>query len=294
MTSATRGVAVPVARRPDEVSALDWMALSDLNDYILDRVEYDHARVGDGIRRADWYQRPTATLARGRGVCRDYAWLFEALAREAGYTVRSVTSEQLDHAWNEVLLAGRWWIVDVTWNDGGQFTDGTPLPDSVRNDSDFRKRYFLTTVDQEEARQRADLLPKTHRAPDVSPVDYEKTMEAMAVTEQIEELLARRRVVRQDRWDVGSRFNAMIADRNDLVRTFNKLLDAGLSARPERDRLGADIDRLDEELKPLRDQIEHHSAIAADLDQRIATLYADYQALATAHPISFEYELSTE
>jgi hypothetical protein len=162
--------------------------VSDINTYTIDGVASDHARA----RRAPGgVQPPDVTLSRGLGVCMDHAALFEHLARQAGYTVTSMASDTLGHAWNRVQLAGTWWIVDVTWNDGDIFTGGRPIPAAVCRDPDFRRQYFLTTLDEEAARRQAGLINETHDVPDAAPVDYERTLEAIELLDQIQSLTAR-------------------------------------------------------------------------------------------------------
>jgi transglutaminase/protease-like cytokinesis protein 3 len=168
-TGAGSYVIVVIARKPPAIAQEDWDRLSRINDYIIDHVRYDYAKLRAPTRRL---QTPEETLRLGRGVCSDYSALFEALARRAGYTVTSLTSAQINHAWNAVKLAGHWWMVDVTWNDGEIFSTGEPLPASLRRDSDFRKEYFLITLAEEKRRRRLGLIRSTHLASDIEPVDY--------------------------------------------------------------------------------------------------------------------------
>ncbi len=60
----------------------------------------------------------SAAFAGGRGVCQDYAHIFIALCRLAGYPARYVAGmtpgEGATHAWVEVLLGGRWISFDPT------------------------------------------------------------------------------------------------------------------------------------------------------------------------------------
>lgn len=67
----------------------------------------------------------------------DFAALFEAAAREKGYTVRSIISTELNHAWNEVKLSGKWWIVDTAWNTPGEHSK----KESLRFDEDILHRF---------------------------------------------------------------------------------------------------------------------------------------------------------
>ncbi len=84
-----------------------------------------------------------STLQRRRGVCSGYADLFAAMGGHVGLTVKSVdgfakgwgykegqTSTVPNHAWNAILIDGRWKLVDVTWAAG-----------SVTNDLRYIKRF---------------------------------------------------------------------------------------------------------------------------------------------------------
>lgn len=178
------GITVPVVTRPTAIGEAEWHRLCRVNDAIVSRVRYDHAK-----EPATPMQTPQQTLARGSGTCMDYAALFEAAARRVGLEAVSVMSTTLYHAWNRVRLGGRWWEVDVTWNSGGVFAGGAVVPESVRADIDFRRRYLATTRESEERLLAAGLIPQTHAADDVREVDLLRTLEAAAIVREIEDLL---------------------------------------------------------------------------------------------------------
>lgn len=187
------------------VAEADWHALVAINDYIIDRVSYDTERAES--LRIEGVQTPGETLRRRRGICMDYAALFEHLARARGYRVMSAASDRLNHAWNTIELAGRTWIVDVTWNAGGILSTGDPIPAQVRADPDFRVRYLLTTPDQERRLAVAGLLSMTHEAPDITPIDFERTIDAMAVARQMRAAT--------------KRHNALVTAHNHAVDDYN-------------------------------------------------------------------------
>lgn len=183
-----RVLRVQIAARPDGVSPAQWESVCRVNDAIVTRVRYDHARVRSGSPGP--VQSPSETLRRGLGVCSDYAALFEASARRVNLEAISLQSASLNHAWNAVRLGGVWWDVDVTWNAGGSLEGGADLPDVVRRDVDFRRRYLLTTRESEEALRDRGLIRQTHRADDTRYVDYSRTRQAMAIIARIERLLS--------------------------------------------------------------------------------------------------------
>jgi transglutaminase family enzyme len=182
-----RALAVPVAEKPSHVSQLDWEALCRVNDAIVKRVRYDHDRaLSTNPRRL---QTPQETLARGLGICMDFAALFEASARRVNLKAKSVISDSMNHAWNMVHLGGEWWNVDVTWNAGGIFASGSQIPESARTDPDFRRRYLLTNSDSEATLLTLGLLGQTHMAKDIRDIDFTRTLHALALIARIETLL---------------------------------------------------------------------------------------------------------
>jgi len=60
------------------------------------------------------------------GVCQNYAQLFEEMATQAGLNAHYISGyakilyekKMLPHAWNSVLLDGKWYLVDTTWGAG--------------------------------------------------------------------------------------------------------------------------------------------------------------------------------
>lgn len=184
---SSRALAVPVADRPSAVSQSDWETVCRVNDAIVKRVRYDH----DGARSTNFrtLQTPQETLARGWGICMDYATLFEVSARRVNLKTKSVISDSMNHAWNMVCLGGEWWNVDVTWNAGGVLAGGSPIPESVRTDPDFRRRYLLTTPDSEGELFALGLISQTHIVEDVRDIDFTRTLRALKLITRIETLL---------------------------------------------------------------------------------------------------------
>jgi len=69
------------------------------------------------------------TLRKKKGVCQDFAWLFDAMCFEAGIESEFVTGhgrthpnelgripKGLGHAWNAAKIDGSWALFDVTWS----------------------------------------------------------------------------------------------------------------------------------------------------------------------------------
>jgi len=56
-------------------------------------------------------------LVEKRAVCQGYALAFSLIMEKLGVTACVVTSSSMKHMWNMVELDGKWYHVDVTWND---------------------------------------------------------------------------------------------------------------------------------------------------------------------------------
>lgn len=83
------------------------VALS-LHDYLASHCAYD-----ESLERGTEYD----VLVHGSAVCQGYAEAYMDLLGRVGIECIVVTSEEMNHAWNQVKLDGQWYHVDVTWDD---------------------------------------------------------------------------------------------------------------------------------------------------------------------------------
>ena len=58
---------------------------------------------------------PYGCLIKHKAVCRGYAIAFDMIMEELKIPHQYIESK--DHAWNRVKVSGKWYYVDVTWND---------------------------------------------------------------------------------------------------------------------------------------------------------------------------------
>jgi hypothetical protein len=106
-------------REPDP-----WMRVKALHDYVADRVTYDV----ESYRSGAYPPQDAETVFRTRrSVCAGYANLLAALGEAAGDEIVVVggdartTGNDLTgegHAWNAARIAGRWTLLDATWDAG--------------------------------------------------------------------------------------------------------------------------------------------------------------------------------
>ncbi|MGZ4053899.1 MAG: transglutaminase domain-containing protein [Bacteroidia bacterium] len=90
----------------------------------------------DNLSRKDYYYQYAENILKSKkAVCEGYSFLFYELCKEAGikcYVVCGLTSSHpavvkffrnlkafdTDHAWNKVMVDGKWYFVDATWASG--------------------------------------------------------------------------------------------------------------------------------------------------------------------------------
>jgi hypothetical protein len=107
--------------------------------WVIRNLAYDVARAGD---LSAGQLTTTVILARGKGVCEDYANVFAALCRAVDIQTRvavgRISGGTVSHAWNEFLAGGRWVSVDATWG-AGYVTGGAfrPSPSDTWFDRDL-------------------------------------------------------------------------------------------------------------------------------------------------------------
>ena len=95
-----------------------------------------------------WDDRIRNTLKKRRGVCDNYARLYQRMAESVGLNCAYVTGYAKPnglrantlgqtHAWNAVEIDGEWKLVDATWGAGSLKMDG-------KFHQDFRPGYFFS------------------------------------------------------------------------------------------------------------------------------------------------------
>jgi hypothetical protein len=132
----------------DKVKAVhDWMVLN---------TAYDYENYVAGTVPLRSYS-PEGVLLYGTGVCGGYATTFKLFMDVLEIECREVISEQMNHSWNLIKIADKWYHIDATWDD--------PVPDEPGR---LRYSYFLVpdeligedhTWDSEPAATSWDLWP---------------------------------------------------------------------------------------------------------------------------------------
>lgn len=111
----------------------------------FDKVVYFHDRIVTGCQfsqTAEHVNSAYGVLVKGEGQCEGYASAMSILCDKAGiinYTVCGTNPEGVTHAWNKILLDGKWYNSDCTWDD----------PILKRNNPDFVRHDCLLVMDSE-------------------------------------------------------------------------------------------------------------------------------------------------
>ena len=96
----------------------DFDKVKAINDYMIQNVSYD---MDNYLNNSIPYESYTALGAMEKkvAVCAGYAKMFKILASCAGLEATYVSGDTPygGHAWNQVKVDGKWYNIDVTWND---------------------------------------------------------------------------------------------------------------------------------------------------------------------------------
>ncbi len=127
--------------------------LAAIFGYITDNITYDYDLAA--TVKSGYVPNPDAVLAKGSGICFDYASLFAAMARSQDIPSRLVigyAADNIYHAWNEVYTEETGWIsaelllsrsgynlVDSTFYAGA--ADKAAMAEYITNDSNYSAVY---------------------------------------------------------------------------------------------------------------------------------------------------------
>lgn len=94
----------------------DFDKILILHDYLVYSAEYDYDNYLNGTIPEESY-RSCGVLMYGRGVCQSYSYAYMYLLSLEGIECHVTKSDSMSHAWNIVKLDGKFYHVDVTWDD---------------------------------------------------------------------------------------------------------------------------------------------------------------------------------
>lgn len=138
----------------------EWAVLA-VHDYIALHCDYDEA---NKPKRACY--TAYGALVNESAICSGYSTACELLLDYIGIPSTVVTSDAMDHAWNMVKLNGKWYHMDITWDD--------PYPEKknyvsyqyfLKTDKEFKKhkkmRHYGWTSSVKSTSTTYSKIPKT-------------------------------------------------------------------------------------------------------------------------------------
>lgn len=98
----------------------DEQKVKAIYNYIVSNVKYDYTLASNVT--TDYIPNNDNTLVTKKGICYDYSSLFATMLRSQGIPTKLVMGNtsyvSSYHAWNEVLLNGKWVTIDTTVDAG--------------------------------------------------------------------------------------------------------------------------------------------------------------------------------
>lgn len=82
-----------------------------LHDYLVEKLAYTSSK------DAYYYKKETGAFIYNTCNCQGYALAYKILLNKAGLNSIIVTSDEMDHEWNKIYIKGKWYNVDVSWDD---------------------------------------------------------------------------------------------------------------------------------------------------------------------------------
>jgi hypothetical protein len=112
--------AILKAKQLTQGKTTDEAKVKAIYSYIVSNIQYDYSLASSVT--TDYIPNINNTLVNKKGICYDYASLFAAMLRSVDIPAKLVmgnTSYVKEyHAWNEVMLNGKWVTIDTTVDAG--------------------------------------------------------------------------------------------------------------------------------------------------------------------------------
>ncbi len=119
-----------ILKELDLENKTDYEKVSAIRDYICDNVEYE-----TDAGRSDIARTAYGALIEGRALCQGYSVSLYRLLLEAGIDNRIIFGEGIapdgttgSHTWNIVELYGKYYYMDITWDDAARGRDYFLVP----------------------------------------------------------------------------------------------------------------------------------------------------------------------
>ena len=108
----------------------DFQKALAIHDYIITTAEYDEAELEGNSKTHEESHTAYGVLVNKIGVCQSYTFAYTAIMNKMG--IPCYTAQVPSHVWNVIKLGGKWYHIDLTFDD--------PLSDNIGRVS---HKYFL-------------------------------------------------------------------------------------------------------------------------------------------------------
>lgn len=106
------------------MQGIDFETMSDvdialyLHDYLVSHAGYAYKEYSNGtISTVPDVYNAYGALVNGYCVCQGYAEGYQYLLKQAGIPCAVISSQAMNHAWNQIMVDGQWYHVDACWDD---------------------------------------------------------------------------------------------------------------------------------------------------------------------------------
>ncbi len=171
---AVAQIAAAANQQPSQYAAMQY-----IHDYLALNAEYDYSEyaLNAAYNYTETYYYAHSSfgiLNNGLGVCESYAKAFKMICDELDDAPVCALLTSETHMWNIVLLDGKWYCVDVTWDDRG----GSVVVDT----------YFLCGDPDIVDGDSADHVPVTDfgPAPEYAQTKYQPCSHALSAVPQVD------------------------------------------------------------------------------------------------------------
>lgn len=143
----------------------DYEKLTAIYDYICSNTKFEAAESDSDIRRTAY-----GALVNGKAVCQGYSIALYRLLLEAGIDNRIIFGKGVQageaeraHTWNIVELYGKYYYVDITWDDSANRREyflrpaGSGFEEDHVADKDYPEDYFTETYPVSKERFHGDI-----------------------------------------------------------------------------------------------------------------------------------------
>lgn len=100
-----------------------------VHDYLINNSEYDYT-----YKATTMYD----LLVNGKGTCNSYSMVFKSAMDKLGVECIIVALSDNSHAWNQINVDGKWYNIDVTWDENYTLS-GNPDSTFFMKSDDFFK-----------------------------------------------------------------------------------------------------------------------------------------------------------